>query len=141
MKLFTEGLCGFALFAALVTVSVARAKYPPFQATVAADGQAAQYIVNYISVGYTEGSKKGQNDVWAMSCVQQPCSLFKKGDAVSLEYLGERKVGTKFHNEKRQIYRICTTATGCFESALLCIASLGDCPKDLIMPPSEPSTK
>ena len=134
MKLFSKVLAGFALSAALAAVSVGRTKYPPFKAKAAADGQAAQYILNYISVRYEEGPHKGQDDIWTMSCVQQPCSVFKKGEAVSLEYLGERKVGSKFHNEKRQIYRICGAPTGCFESALLCMVSLGDCPNDLKPP-------
>jgi len=99
------------LFATFVT-----AKNPDatFNAVVVEDGKASDFIYNYLD---PDGSGKY---LWTMKCVQQPCSLFHKGDKVTVTVADKPqkvRVGN-FRSEKFFIGRICGAPTGCFNSSI-----------------------
>jgi hypothetical protein len=96
---------------------VAWAKNPDYtyNATAAADGQATDFIYNYLDPDSTG------KDIWTMQCVQQPCHLFHKGDKVTLTMYdkpGKVRVGS-FRSEKFIIGKLCGAPTGCFKAAFI----------------------
>ena len=93
-----------------------KSNHPSWQTIVAADGTAAQDIENYVLTLPSE--KDGHQEVMTLSCVKQPCHLFKKGDTVTLTDEGFKKIGSRFHNEREAVLKICGASTGCFEGAL-----------------------
>lgn len=100
----------------LLWATFATAKNPDFtyNATAVADGEATDFIYNYLDPG-------NGKDVWTMRCVQQPCYLFRKGDKVTLTMYdkpGKVRVG-KLRTEKFIIGKLCGAPTGCFKAAFI----------------------
>lgn len=90
-------------------------KHPSWTTVVAADGVAAEYVDNYV---LTLPGKDGHQEIMTLTCVGQPCYLFKKGDTVTLTDEGLKKVGSRFHNQKEIVHKICGAPKGCFMAAL-----------------------
>jgi hypothetical protein len=88
----------------------------PWTAVAARDGQATDFIYNYL---FVDGEEK---DVWVFTCIEQPCQLFKRGDAATVFFpdskLHRIKVG-HFRTEKFYVASVCNVSTGsCFKAAV-----------------------
>lgn len=104
-------LLSFVLF--LSVCAVAKEVKSTFQATIVKDGEATDLIYNYLD---PDSSGK---DVWTMTCVEQPCHLFRKGETVTL-MMSDKFVRVRTGKETKRflIGKICGAPTGCFKAAL-----------------------
>lgn len=90
----------------------------PFSATAARDGQASDFIYNYL---FVDGNEK---DVWVMTCIEQPCQLFKSGDAATVFFPDSKfhKIRiSHFKTEKFMVANVCNVAGTCFKAAVTTI--------------------